>query len=321
MNKFAAIPALLALSSVLAGTVHANAFYTTALDETLAAQDVIDERLSMAGPLFNGWDRTDPNGGNAWVTGAAIFNKDRHFNGSSGFKSSLGGGYFGYDHAFGDFRLGLAVNAGGGSLKSYHGGPSFDFDNKWWGTNIYGTWTGKKVNVIANVGYLHSYNDSNDSYYGKDDVEALTFGLRFETSFVVGPLSFVPYYGLRFTHLESGNLRAGDSGSIEYGSTYIWQFPVGVNVGYEFTCGGGWKTRTMADISVVPAAGDRAVDTKKGREYNFPSARYADVFTYRGSLGIETSKGHHGFGILYKTAVGTHGKFDQAVTANYQFMY
>lgn len=59
----------------------------------------------------------------------------------------------------------------------------------------------EKVNVIANLGYTHQKDD------GKHDIEdrnshALNAGLRFETSFVAGGISFVPYYGVRFTHLS-----------------------------------------------------------------------------------------------------------------------
>ena len=37
----------------------------------------------------------------------------------------------------------------------------------------------------------------------------------------------------------------------------IWQFPVGVNAGFEYTCAAGWKSRTMIDLAVIPTAGKR----------------------------------------------------------------
>ncbi len=311
--------ASVAMLSLMASSAMANGLYATAHDIAFAAQDVIDERLSMAGPLFNLWERTNPDGGNLWVTGGAMLNKGKHFNRESGYQSNLGAGYVGYDHTIGDFRIGLALNGGAGSIRNYNGGDNFDFHTNWWGANLYATWTGKKVNVIGNIGYMHSYQDEQGSFLGKDEVESIMGGLRFETSFNAGPINFVPYYGVRFIHLASGYMSAGD-GSVRFKPTKMWQFPVGVNVAYPFEVF-GWRTRTMIDLAVVPTAGDRRVVPDGRNTYDFASYRFANTFYYRGGVGIEASSGHHGFGLFYKTGLAPHGKFDQSLMANYQFMY
>lgn len=185
---------------------------------------------------------------------------------------------------------------------------------------------GQKVNVIANLGYTHQKDD------GKHDIEdrnshAINAGIRFETSFVAGGISFVPYYGVRFTHLSNGVLKSDGTDnldpnetpepvSIHMSDSNIWQFPVGVNAGFEYTCAAGWKSRTMIDLAVIPTAGKRK--TYFGDE---GSGRFANSVTYRGKVGLQLAKGQHSFGLMYGAAAGAHGSFGQNVTLNYQFMY
>lgn len=308
-------------ASVVASTALANPFYTNTLDMTSFAQDILEERLSMAGPLFNGWEQTYKMG-DPWLVAAGGINKAKHFDDEGGYKTKFAGGYAGYDHGIGDFRIGLAINAGGGKITGINI-DELDVKTKWWGTNLYSTWKGKKVNVIANVGYLRTYDKSENELFNKTESRAITAGLKFETSFMVGPVSFVPYYGVRFTHLKGEGFDALDdqSGDISIHSktAKLWQFPVGVNAGYEFTCGGGWKTRTFLDLGIVPTVGDRKV--KNYTEFASSDSRIANTFLYKGQFGLETSKGQHAFGLNYRTAVANHGRFNQALTLNYQFMY
>ncbi|MCD8339855.1 MAG: autotransporter outer membrane beta-barrel domain-containing protein [Burkholderiales bacterium] len=306
------------ISLAIAPVASSNPFYASTLDLTQATQDVIDDRLSMAGPLFNELERVSPEGSNLWVTAEYAFNKDRHFSGNNGYKINTGGGWLGYDHVlFQDFRLGFSINGGGGDIKN-EGGRDLNFRMGWWGASVYATWTGKKVNVIANVGYLHSYSHSKLDAFGKEQDQAITAGMKFETSFMVGPINFVPYYGFRYTHLQTNGIHTS-GGLVDWRPANIWHFPVGVNMGYQFEFG-GWRTRTMLDLAIIPEAGERNVEYRNANTFDF-SPRYAAPIYYRGKIGIELSNGHHGIGVLYKTGFGPHGKYDQAVALNYQFMF
>lgn len=293
----------------------ADMFTANLFDVNNLNQDVIDARLSMAGALFNGWERTYKKG-DPWVE-AYGFNHRINKTGDFGkFKNKGFGGTFGYDHVIAqDFRLGLALNGGAGKLKETE--EDLKSDSKWYGINLYGTWTGKKVNVIANLGYTHEKDD------GKSDLpdhkaHAINAGVRFETSFVAGGISFVPYYGVRFTHLANKAMTEGDE-RLGLSDSNIWQFPVGVNAGYEYTCSAGWKTRSMVDLAIIPTAGKRktyfSID---GEEF---SGRFANSVTYQGKVGMQISKGQHSFGVLYGAGLGAHGSVAQRVAANYQFMY
>ena len=200
----------------------------------------------------------------------------------------------GYDHVIADsFRLGLSINGGAGKLKRT-GEDEEKLDSHWGRRQPLPTWKGQRVNVIANLGYLYSKDKPDFSHVKGSSINA---GIRFETSFVAGGISWVPYYSVRFTHLKTTTTQTlreilSTSEIKTFGNS-----PVGVNAGYEFTCGGGWRTRTMLDLAVIPTAGKRKVNVST--EDDFYSTRFADSISFRGKFGIETTKGQHAFGLTY----------------------
>lgn len=307
---------LLHLTSLvlLAVSAPSMAFLTTAnrYDVSNINQDIIDSRLSMSGPLFNGWD-VEYKQGDPWIQAFGYTHRISH----EDMRNKGAGLILGYDHVVADsFRIGLSLNGGAGKLK-LTGEDGSSADSRWGGFNLYSTWKGQRVNVIANLGYVYSKDDPKEDA-GHIKGSAFNAGLRFETSFIAAGISWVPYYGVRFTHLKNDNF-SSEGDTIHFGSQNIWQFPVGVNAGYEFTCRGGWKTRTMLDLAVIPTAGKRKVNLSDG--VDFASTRFADSISYRGKLGIETSKGQHAFGISYGAGAAPHGSFRQDLMVNYQFMY
>lgn len=298
---------------LLAVSAPSMAFLQTAnrYDVSNLNQDVIESRLSMSGPLFNGWN-VEYKQGDPWAEAFGYTHRYSH----QDMRNKGAGVVLGYDHVIADsFRVGLAINGGAGKLK-ITGEDGGSMDSRWGGANLYSTWKGQRVNVIANLGYLYSKDKPEYSHIKGSAINA---GIRFETSFVAGGISWVPYYSVRFTHLHNNNFQDGDAETIHFGNQNIWQFPVGVNAGYEFTCGGGWRTRTALDLAVIPTAGQRKV-TMRDATYSI-SERYADSISFRGKFGIETTKGQHAFGLKYGAGVAPHGSFRQELMANYQFMY
>ncbi len=298
---------------LLAVSAPSMALVTTAnrYDVSNINQDIIESRLSMSGPLFNGWN-VQYKQGDPWLEGFGYTHRISH----EDMRNKGAGLILGYDHVIADsFRLGLSINGGAGKLKRT-GEDEEKLDSHWGGANLYSTWKGQRVNVIANLGYLYS-NDKPDFSHVKGS--SINAGIRFETSFVAGGISWVPYYSVRFTHLKNDNYTDIEGDTIHLGDQNIWQFPVGVNAGYEFTCGGGWRTRTMLDLAVIPTAGKRKVNVST--EDDFYSTRFADSISFRGKFGIETTKGQHAFGLTYGAGAAPHGSFKQDLMVNYQFMY
>ena len=105
--------------AVFSAAASADMFTANLYDVNNINQDVIDSRLSMSGPLFNGWDRTFKQG-DPWVEAYGMTHRINRTGDFGKFKNKGAGGVFGYDHVIADnFRLGLALNGGAGKLKWY----------------------------------------------------------------------------------------------------------------------------------------------------------------------------------------------------------
>lgn len=305
-----------------------QAVVTNLYDVSNFSQDAIESRLSMGGPLFDGWNRTHPNGGDPWVE-LMGYNRKIERAGSHVEEKNKGTGMtLGYDHVIAkDYRVGMAVSGGYSREKME---SLLDTKSRWFGVDIYSTWTGKKVNVIANVGYTHQNSKQrghlDDVHMDDGHESAINASLRFETSFKTGPVEFVPYYSVRFTHIKGGEYDFKEGGvktfTAKSSSPNIWQFPVGVETGLSFEAG-GWKTRSNLDLAIIPTAGKRKVNWKLIDADSVEGAdlRFADSVQYRVGLGIETSKGQHAFGLRYKGGFAAHGSYTHTLSANYQFMY
>lgn len=315
MDSSAAIKLFPLAALLVVGQAQAMGTMASTFDISSALQTNVGDRLSMAGPLFDGTERLFTRG-NAWAMASWERNElKRGFfidDQKGGYKANIGYGQVGYDHTIGDFRLGASFLGGSGSIHQTGIASGLKSDSDYFGADLYGVWTGKKVNVIANFGYLYSRNDIKDNgeKIGKPDGQAWYAGMKFETTFNVGPVNFVPYYGFRFTHLSHDDIQGASFSNVN-----VWEFPVGVNMGTNFTCRAGWKTRFMADVAVVPTAGTRKTYT------DGYSLRVTDSVQYQAKIGLNTSKGRHAFGVNYGTGFAAHGRFDQTVVANYQFMY
>lgn len=100
--------------AVFSAAASADMFTANLYDVNNINQDVIDSRLSMSGPLFNGWDRTFKQG-DPWVEAYGMTHRINRTGDFGKFKNKGAGGAFGYDHVIADnFRLGLALNGGAG---------------------------------------------------------------------------------------------------------------------------------------------------------------------------------------------------------------
>lgn len=299
-----------------------NPFLANALDVTGMNQDIIADRLSMAGPLFNGWDRTHPNGGDPWIEALMFSDKLDHAGQGISYKNKGAGVNVGYDHVIAkDFRLGLSLYGGAGRIKADTPvGDDWDgdddgktkFKSKWYGVTLYSTWTGNRVNVIADVGYAHEKDKLKGPLTSNGKTDAWFAGIRFETSFKTAAINWVPYYGVRFNHFSNDPGSDPEDGDPSFSSSpNLWQFPVGVKAGFDFTCPGQWKTATNLDLAIVPTAGKK----------KSVGIRYSDSVQYRAGLSLEASKGQHAFGLKYGTAFAAHDRFNQILSINYQFMY
>lgn len=100
---------------LLAVSAPSMALVTTAnrYDVSNINQDIIESRLSMSGPLFNGWN-VQYKQGDPWLEGFGYTHRISH----EDMRNKGAGLVLGYDHVIADsFRLGLSINGGAGKLK------------------------------------------------------------------------------------------------------------------------------------------------------------------------------------------------------------
>ena len=134
-----------------------------------------------------------------------------------GYNADFGGIVFGGDYAFGDFRVGMALNAGSGTARSRGDFNATKNDFDFWGMNLYGSWSRDQFNIVGDLGYSANKNEVKQDLpttmqlgqlRADVDTGVLTAGLRgecrFETDWAdVTPHVGVRYYGRMGSHLGS----------------------------------------------------------------------------------------------------------------------
>ena len=76
-----------------------------------------------------------------------------------GYNADFGGIVFGGDYAFGDFRVGMALNAGSGTARSRGDFNATKNDFDFWGMNLYGSWSRDQFNIVGDLGYSANKNE------------------------------------------------------------------------------------------------------------------------------------------------------------------
>lgn len=298
------------LAALSAPQVFATPLMSASQDLSGSFQEGVFDRLSMSRAARD--DTGVPMSNGLWVNIDGAHDKASRYyrtdKGVGGYKSDLGFVQFGYDHSVRNFRLGMALLGATGEIKGV-GSENFKLKPDYFGIGLYGSWSGKKVKALADIGYLKGRSDEKNEN-GFPSADVWFSGLKFETRLDTGALDVVPYYGLRFSHVSSDKL-----GARSYSVANLWQFPLGVNAGYDWKCPAGWNSRLAVDLSFVPTAGNR----KSYGDYR--TYRIADSSLYRAQIGINVSKERHMLELKYGTGIAAHGRFDKNLTAGYRFMY
>lgn len=309
---------LLTAAGILFGTAALATPVSSRFEASNLVQDITEERLSMAGPLFKGVESTF-NQGDAWVEGFgySAHMREESVSGAKA-KNKGAGAVLGYDHVVAEnFRIGLALAAEAGKSQT-PGSSGEDIRNRSGSALLYGTWRGQKVNVIADIGYLAGRSELKDLSSVRESGGVFNTSVRFETSFDALGLNWVPYYGVRFMYLDNDEIK-GVGAPADFKNAHIWQFPVGVNTGYNFTGDGGWRTRVGLDLAVIPTAGRKKVELTSASLSQ--DLRYANSLQFRGKFGVEAVMGSHAVNVGYRAGIAPRGSFEQDVTAGYRFMY
>ena len=90
---------------------------------------------------------------------------------------------------------------------------------------------------------------------------------------------------------------------------HIVQFPVGVTLSKDFSFA-DWNVKPMADVSVIPAVGDKDMNSKlrfSGVDAvdSFDS-RIMDSTSWAATVGVQAEKGKFTFGLNYGVQASSH---------------
>ena len=254
-----------------------------------------------------------------------------------GYNADFGGIVFGGDYAFGDFRVGMALNAGSGTARSRGDFNATKNDFDFWGMNLYGSWSRDQFNIVGDLGYSANKNEVKQDLpttmqlgqlRADVDTGVLTAGLRGEYRFETDWADVTPHVGVRYYNLRTDGFtsRIDDHDVFRVGrdTQEIWTFPIGVSFSRDFETSSGWKVKPRADLSVVPAAGDLKAKTKVRvpgvAASDTIKARIMDSVSLDGTLGLEVQKDNISFGLDYGIRASEH-KAGHGVNVSFTYKF
>ena len=254
-----------------------------------------------------------------------------------GYNADFGGIVFGGDYAFGDFRVGMALNAGSGTARSRGDFNATKNDFDFWGMNLYGSWSRDQFNIVGDLGYSANKNEVKQDLPAtmqlgqlRADVDTgvLTAGLRGEYRFETDWVDVTPHVGVRYYNLRTDGFtsRIDDHDVFRVGrdTQEIWTFPIGVSFSRDFETSSGWKVKPRADLSVAPAAGDLKAKAKARvpgvAASDTIKARMMDSVSFDGTLGLEVQKDNISFGLDYGIRASEH-KAGHGVNVSFTYKF
>lgn len=304
----------------------------TALRLSDAASDTVVQHLSLGN--FDSGNATHQDGTDIW---AAPLYGNTYTHGMNVAGNSVRGNYAGIavgldtqvgEIAGGKVRAGAAVHGGGGKSETKGTATSTENEYTFGGVNLYAGWTLDNLNVMASVGYGMGSHDVKMSLpssmqmgQAKADVDtgALTADLRAEYQIKTPVADILPHAGVRYTslHTDGHDVKVDGSkvNSVKSDTQNVVQFPVGVTVTKNIDVA-GWKVKPQADVSVIPAAGEKKAFTKVGYSgidaTDSVNTRIMDSTSFGGMVGVQMEKGNFALGLNYGVQASKH-ETDQGV--------
>ena len=305
-----------------------------------AASDTVLHHLSLGN--FDSGNSIHQDGLDIWAT-PMYGNTYTHGMGASGasVRGNYGGIALGVDTQVGELaggsvRMGAAVNGGGGKSETRGTATSTENEYNFGGVNLYAGWNLDNLNILASVGYhmgSHDITMSMPASFGMGQAEAdvdtgaFTADLRAEYQIKTSWVDILPHAGVRYTalHTDSYNLKVNGStlNNVKSDTQNIVQFPIGVTVTKNIEMG-GWNVKPQADVSVIPAAGNKIANTRvkfSGVDaWSDMNTRIMDSTSWAGMVGVQAEKGNLAFGLNYGVQASRH-ETDQRVNVGISWKF
>lgn len=210
----------------------------------------------------------------------------------------------------GKATIGVALSYVDGSVKGNTLAARTENDATYYGASIYGGIQNEDSAVIGDISYLHGKNDitqrnSGTALTADAKSDAFSIGVRAEKVLKAGVGKFVPYAGIRYMHLGTGNYNNSIGMSYDGDDMNLWLLPVGVKYSADVKAG-GWTIRPIAEVGYVWNMGDR--DATQTVSLNGASDGFgydvADNGSYIGRFVVEAEKANVTYGLGYEYQKG-----------------
>lgn len=296
VSAFNSAAALSELAGVEHGTYAASNLFTDAISEHMSLANKKDHDSDIWAKYIHSKENVD---------GLAVAGAD------SKYDVTYNGIVVGADlYKNGKATVGAALSYVDGSVKGNTLAARTENDATYYGASIYGGIQNEDSAVIGDISYLHGKNDitqrnSGTTLTADAKSDAFSIGVRAEKSLKSGVGKFVPYAGIRYMHLGTGNYNNSIGMSYDGDDMNLWLLPVGVKYSADVKAG-SWTIRPIAEIGYVWNMGDR--DATQTVSLNGASNGFgydvADNGSYIGRFVVEAEKANVTYGLGYEYQKG-----------------
>lgn len=296
VSAFNSAAALSELAGVEHGTYAASNLFTDAISEHMSLTNEKEHDSDIWAKYIHSKENID---------GLAVSGAD------SKYDVNYNGIVVGADlYKNGKATIGAALSYVDGSVKGNTLAARTENDATYYGASIYGGIQNEDSAVIGDISYLHGKNDitqrnSGTTLTADAKSDAFSIGVRAEKSLKAGVGKFVPYAGIRYMHLGTGNYNNSIGMSYDGDDMNLWLLPVGVKYSADVKAG-GWTIRPIAEVGYVWNMGDR--DATQTVSLNGTSNGFgydvADNGSYIGRFVVEAEKANVTYGLGYEYQKG-----------------
>ena len=296
VSAFNSAAALSELAGVEHGTYAASNLFTDAISEHMSLTNEKDHDSDIWAKYIHSKENVD---------GLAVAGAD------SKYDVNYNGIVVGADlYKNGKATVGAALSYVDGSIKGNTLAARTEDDATYYGASVYGGIQNEDSAVICDISYLHGKNDitqrnSGTTLTADAKSDAFSIGVRAEKSLKAGVGKFVPYAGIRYMHLGTGNYNNSIGMSYDGDDMNLWLLPVGVKYSADVKAG-SWTIRPIAEIGYVWNMGDR--DATQTVSLNGASNGFgydvADNGSYIGRFVVEAEKANVTYGLGYEYQKG-----------------
>lgn len=296
VSAFNSAAAMGELAGVEHGTYAASNLFTDAISEHMSLTNEKDHDSDIWAKYIHSKENVD---------GLAVAGAD------SKYDVNYNGIVVGADlYKNGKATIGAALSYVDGSVKGNTLAARTENDATYYGVSIYGGIQNEDSAVICDISYLHGKNDitqrnSGTTLTADAKSDAFSIGVRAEKSLKAGVGKFVPYAGIRYMHLGTGNYNNSIGMSYDGDDMNLWLLPVGVKYSADVKAG-SWTIRPIAEIGYVWNMGDR--DATQTVSLNGASNGFgydvADNGSYIGRFVVEAEKANVTYGLGYEYQKG-----------------